>query len=425
MALGPSLIFDKSSLESLNLDEAVLMDNFYMSTITPLFFVECLADLEKKISSTSTPEQLVGSLADRTPDSQGYPNVHHMEILKGELSSQFDLKIVYGRVAMAGGEHVQLGDKKGVVYRRSPEREALERWTERQFLEVERNLAKNWRNALTRINFDAMVKAVMAQLVHWRKPKSVEDAKQIADTIIDYMDPEWLIRFGLDLLGVPEATNYVIDDWTKRLRPPLREYVPYFIFLLTINLFFCLALSAQLLKNVKPSHQVDLAYVYYLPFCSVFTSKDNFHAQIVPLFMNENQTFVNGTEFKSELRLLNEYYSALSEEELKTGLINFAKYPPDDTSFLTTRLWDKYLPRWREIKAKPREPVDPEAEKKLIEELNRMSDSPALQPHDERDSDKLDYVTVIKNVRMRKGKWQRFSTDQEQRILDKKKGAQE
>ena len=44
---GPSLIFDKSSLESLNLDEAVLLDNFYSSVITPLFFVECLADLER------------------------------------------------------------------------------------------------------------------------------------------------------------------------------------------------------------------------------------------------------------------------------------------------------------------------------------------------------------------------------------------
>jgi hypothetical protein len=63
MAQGPCLIFDKSSLESLNLDEAVMMDNFYMSAITPLFFVECLADLEKSIRSNSTPEQLVGSLA--------------------------------------------------------------------------------------------------------------------------------------------------------------------------------------------------------------------------------------------------------------------------------------------------------------------------------------------------------------------------
>src|SRR5580658_3706071 len=107
MAQGPSLIFDKSSLESLSLDEAVLMDNFYMSTITPLFFVECLADLEKKISSNSTPEHLVGSLADRTPELQSYPNVHHMTVLKSELSRQFDLTSVYGRVAIAGGQPVQ------------------------------------------------------------------------------------------------------------------------------------------------------------------------------------------------------------------------------------------------------------------------------------------------------------------------------
>src|ERR1700735_1456284 len=116
MPLGPFLIFDKSSLESLDLDEAVMLDNFYMSNITPLFFVECLADLEKAIKSKSTPEQLVGSLARRSPDMQGNPNVHHLEILKGELSRQIDISQVKGRVAMAGGRLVQLGDKAGVIY---------------------------------------------------------------------------------------------------------------------------------------------------------------------------------------------------------------------------------------------------------------------------------------------------------------------
>jgi hypothetical protein len=169
MAQGPSLIFDKSSLESLNLDEAVLMDNFYLSTITPLFFVECLADLEKEIRSKSTPEQVVGSLADRTPESQSYPNVHHMTILKAELSRQFDLRTVYGRVMLAGGEPVQLGDKKGFVFRQSPEAEALSRWTKREFLDIERNIAKDWRRSLNRVDFDAMVKSVMAQLGRWRK----------------------------------------------------------------------------------------------------------------------------------------------------------------------------------------------------------------------------------------------------------------
>src|SRR6266852_4650231 len=115
MSQGPVLIFDKSSLESLNLDEAVLLDNFYRSNITPLFFVECLADLEKAIKSKSTPEQLVGSLADRTPDLQACANVHHMRVLQGELSRHFDLKSALYRPHIEGGKAMQLGDMKGLV----------------------------------------------------------------------------------------------------------------------------------------------------------------------------------------------------------------------------------------------------------------------------------------------------------------------
>src|SRR5580658_989956 len=400
MSQGPSLIFDKSSLESLNIHEAALMDNFYMSTITPLFFVECLADLEKQLKSGSTPEQFVGSLADRTPDSQGYPNVHHMAILNGELTRQFDIKTVYERVAMAHGEPVQLGDKKGVVYRKSKEQEALERWTKRQFLDVERNIAKQWRRSLTAVDFDAMVKHVMRSIGPWRAPKTLEDAKQIADRIIDYLDTEWLLRFGLDLLGLPEAINVpnaadiVIADWIQRRRPPLREHVPYFVFLLTVNIFFCLVLPTQLLRNVKASHHVDLAYLYYLPFCSVFTSKDNFHAQIVPLFLGPMQTFVNGTDFKEDLKKLNAYYSALPEDVLKTGLINFAAFPPDDTEFFVTRMWDIYLTPWRKMKSQPKRERDPEEEKRILEEVRQLSESPDLRSHDERDIDKVTYVKL-------------------------------
>jgi hypothetical protein len=77
------------------------------------------------------------------------------------------------------------------------------------------------------------------------------------------------LRFGTNLLGVPEATDWVVGDWINRRRPPLREHVPYFVFMHTINVFFCLVLPTQLLKNVKASHHVDLTYLYYLPFCSV------------------------------------------------------------------------------------------------------------------------------------------------------------
>lgn len=419
MAQGPSLIFDKSSLESLNLDEAMMMDNFYMSTITPLFFVECLADLEKAIRSKSTPEQLVGSLANRTPDVQGNPNAHHLHILQAELHRQFDFKNVLGRVALAGGRRIQLGDKKGVVYQQSEEAEAFLRWSRREFLEVERDMAKRWRRSLTAVDFKAMVTRVSEEIGPWRIPKSLPDAKQIADTVIDYLDPEFLLNFGLDLLGVPQATEWVVNDWKERRRPNLREHVPYFVFLLTINIFFCLVLSTQLLRNVKPSHQVDLAYLYYLPFCSVFTSKDNFHAQTVPLFLGPMQDFVNGIDFKEDMKRLVAQYSALPEEVLRTGLINYAAYPPDDDSFITTRMWNKYLPRWRTFKDEPKKPRDPEEDKRNIEELRRMSESPELEPGDETDIESVDYVSLQREVHPQKGKWLRFSEEQINRMRER------
>jgi len=418
MPHGPFLIFDKSSLESLNLDEAVMLDNFYMSNITPLFFVECLADLEKAIRSNSTPEQLVGSLATRTPESQSCPNVHHTTILRGELAGRFDLKTVHGRVVLASGRHVQLGDKKGVIFEHSPEAEAVSRWSKREFLELERNIARQWRRALTGIDLKAMVQSVASALGPWRKPNSLQDARMMADTIIDNMDPEWLIRFGVNLLGAPEASEYVVNTWVQKRRPSLRDHLPYFVFMLTINIFFCLVLPTQLLSNVKPSHKVDLAYLYYLPFCSVFTSKDNFHAGIVPLFLSSEQTFVNGRELKEDLKRLVAHYEALPEDVLKTGLIHFAAYPPDDTGFLITRLWHKYLPGWRAARDMPKPVRDPEEEKRIVEEINRQTDSPELRPSDEQDIDKMDYATIRRMVHPQKGRWLRFSEEQIQRILE-------
>jgi hypothetical protein len=54
---------------------------------------------------------------------------------------------------------------------------------------------------------DAMASEVLGELGHWRKPRSLADAREMAETIIDSMDPEWLIRFGLDLLGRQRPSN--------------------------------------------------------------------------------------------------------------------------------------------------------------------------------------------------------------------------
>lgn len=418
MADGPVLIFDKSSLESLNLDEAVLLDNFYRSNVTPLFFVECLADLEKSIRSNSTPEQLVGSLATRTPDQQACANIFHMKALHGELSRQLDLGDQRGRPMIEGGRAVQLGDHKGLIFEHSQEEEALRRWQKREFLEVERQAAKKWRRTLSQVDFWTMKSSVMAELGRWRKPKSLEDAKRIADTIIDYMDPEWLIVFGLQILGVPEAIDPVRTDWIANRRRPLRNYLPYFTFMLSINIFFCLVLQTELLRNVKQSHQVDLAYLYYLPFCSIFTSKDDFHARIVPLFLSPEQTFVNGSDLKEDLKKLDEYYQQLPDEIQRQGLMTYAQTPPEDTSFLTTRLWDKYLPSWRDKSERVdiNDPLLREALGQLMSKVKEAEQSGI--PHDETNLENIDHLTIRHQIALRKGRYRRFTEEIERKSLE-------
>jgi len=91
MAQGPVTIFDKSTIQSFSLDEAVIFDNFYRSNIPPVFLVECLADLERdKRLMRSTPEQLVGALAEKTPDMQASANVFHLDIVRVPPNSTED-----------------------------------------------------------------------------------------------------------------------------------------------------------------------------------------------------------------------------------------------------------------------------------------------------------------------------------------------
>lgn len=110
---------------------------------------------------------------------------------------------------------------------------------------------------------------------------------------------------------------------------------------------------------------------------------------------------------KQDLARLVELYSSMPDEVLQTGLFTFAQTPPKDTSYIVTRPWDAYLPFRRGFKEEPQGPRDSEADRKLIEEINIWVDGgPGIQSHDEHDVDRLDHVTISRNVMPTKGRWQ-------------------
>lgn len=139
MSLGPVLIFDKSTLQSLSIDESCWLDNFFRCNITPLFFVETLADLEKEVTRGRPPEEIVRNIASKTPTAGSLPNIHHLTLcIRNLLGEEIEMR---GVPIITGGIPSLTGDKKGLVFEPSPEFAALERWQRGKFLEVERLFA--------------------------------------------------------------------------------------------------------------------------------------------------------------------------------------------------------------------------------------------------------------------------------------------
>jgi hypothetical protein len=120
---GPLLIFDKSALQLLSVDDSAWLDNFFESVITPLFYVETLADLEKKMRKHRTAEEEVKLIAARMPEQQAIPAVHHSTLIASELAGFFKLDADRAKRVVPPQAHpVMLGDSKGIIYRDAPKR---------------------------------------------------------------------------------------------------------------------------------------------------------------------------------------------------------------------------------------------------------------------------------------------------------------
>ncbi|HJP67259.1 MAG TPA: hypothetical protein VJ846_00030, partial [Sphingomicrobium sp.] len=326
--MGPMLIFDKSFLQSLSVDEAVILDQMFSCVVTPLFFVETMADLTKETARGRTAEQVVGGLAERTPVAHSYMNTYHQEVILDDLLGrrhEYD-----HRPAVAGGIPVKVEGKAGIVFRKSPERDAFDRWQAGHFLDVERLFARQWRAQIESIDLPAIAKAYKSMLRKEDRPKSHQAARDLAGRLVDAAGQNYRsLLMAHRLLEMPPVSlAATVRNWKEVGSPPLREYASFAAHCLEVDLYFELCLSNGLISDQRPSNQVDISYLYYLPFADVFVSGDKLHRASAPLFMDERQRFAWGPDLKADLAELNAYFSALPEEEKKKGLFTLASKPP-------------------------------------------------------------------------------------------------
>ncbi len=400
--MGPTVLFDKSFLQPLKMDESVWFDHFFYPVVCPIFYVETLADL-KKSGSAREPEDEVRIIADKFPEMHCAPTPHHWDMAVGDLLGNH--VPMTGQTPIVGGRHVKPRGFKGTVFEESEEAKAFSRWQAKEFSALEHEIAQDWRRRLESANLRRVADEFSEVGVFQGRCKTLKDAKARADALVNATD-NTLETLSL-VCGVLEVRqkirSKIMNHWLDAKMPLLTHFAPYAAHRLIVDTVFQIALENDLISPVPHSNRVDIAYLYYLPFSHVFVSTDKLHRKWAPHFLREDQSFIWGPNLKRALSKLNEYYSAFPDSEKEKGLMAFAPYPPKEIAPIVLQLWDKHLVRSPGATTEQTTlDWDPEHANVLKDIINAPS-----VPHDEAgfDSQGADFMSIRHVVPHKKGSW--------------------
>ncbi|MGH8178492.1 MAG: hypothetical protein ACREV5_19725 [Steroidobacter sp.] len=352
MGAGPILIFDKSALQDLPDDEAFLLDALFLSNVVPVFYMEVLADLEKDHRRGVLAADMVSALAEKTPRYNASASAFHGALAIADLQGR-PIEMKTGQVVLDRGSLRRASDGSvGFFADEVPEADALWRWQNHEFDEVEKHYAKAWRASLSAVDNSAMAEWAKRMLPPGQTISTLSDARAFVDGFIERSDSHTL-EFVLQHLNIAQEHKAAIHTRHVSMgRPPLAVFAPYAAYLFKVNLLYALGMASQWISSKPQNNIIDVSYLYYLPFCFVFVSGDKLHARLVPHLKRPDQEFVWAPHLRSALRELNAYYRARGTRVDDLRAAN-SLVPPFDLDNVVTRLWDTFLPGWRHRASAP------------------------------------------------------------------------
>lgn len=270
-----------------------------------------------------------------------------------------------------------------------------------------------WRRSLSALDLQKIAVELRTSYAACQSCKTLTEAHGLARDLCTRADtPRGSLQEIMGFLNVPaECRSWVHDCWNKAGRPEVTEYAAYAAHVVSVNLFFAVALGAGLISHEKASNGVDIAYLYYLPFCQVFVSSDKLHRRCAEVFLRPDQEFVWGLDLKRDLSQLDEHYSKLPAATRERGVMSFASSPPTEGQYLVSDLWDRHMRGWRSPDQRgPSSKLPPAPE--LADKLRRLREAPPTGTvQSDFDSTDVDMVVREFMVRRQKGSWYQVPKD--------------
>lgn len=366
--MGPSIIFDKSALQSMSRPALWQANSLFYTVIPDVLLHEILADLSLDGKNVEPKERVV-MLAKKISFHHACGSMHFRRLCVQDLLGN---RIPMDRrpiVDATTAQRITTEDGKiGLIRDVQPENEALLRWGSSNFSKDDFDFAEKWRSELPA--FD-VVSSTELRNMHIGI-RSIDDVTRHVDMILSAPENHLpILSTYMGFLGCGPATQRrVTFRWHIELpaRQRLPAFAPYTTHCLRVyHLYYCAA-SHGLLPT-KPNTLIDLEYFYHTPFAQIFCSSDRLHKRMAPFVLGDDQSFVDGEQLKVEL-------DALAEARKSDPAVM-----PGEGS-LIHRLWTKH---WQRPPASNRPMSDEERErigKEMKPILEAIREQAKRQPSD-------------------------------------------
>lgn len=401
--IGPKILFDKSFLQSLNIDESVWFNHFYICNVCPMFYIETLADLEKEIKNGRTAEEIIGNIAEKFPQTGMLNDYHDNMCLKNLLGIDIPIN---GQIMIQSGRVINNNNTTGLVIEETEEAKAFYRWQNKEFLTIERDYAKRLRDEVINLKLQDLYDLLNFFPLDYTLTKSIEEVKELVEGYLsdsNYFQKQAFLFCRLMKI-LPITLEKIFLVWKSRGRKSISEYAPYASYSLLIDIVFIISMKRGFISDQRNSNRIDIAYLKYLPFTQIFVSTDRLHEKLTKLFLNNRQEFIWGGDLKEDLTNLNNHYSKLPDEIKQKGIYYFAASPPSDKKFLTSRLHEKYTNF--DFNSEINEFNEPRIDDEYINKIKPLLDAKSMGNDVLNfDSSNSDFMIIKHKMNKKKGSW--------------------
>ena len=381
-------MLDKSAFESLNITEIFFLHQYYFPIISHILIIEINADLKK--SNGRDEKDRVQQLAHKILQLKPTYSMNYQFLIERELSGA---QVEMSRRPIVGQWKGVISEdgKRGYVFDQPLEEAILQKWQLSEFSTADELAAESWRHS---------IEENIIELDKIDKPEILQTLKNLSD-IVSFVEKYLslpLVQKTVfeNILSLYKINSAIASEVFYKLETSqistILDFAPYTSFCYKIFLVFSLALSRGIITPRK-TDIIDLQYLYYLPFTSIFASDDKFHKMFTPLFLENDQIFIPGTFLKADLKKFVEMRKAQNEEERDKWTLYHRNYPPEIESSFTSDLWKKNVsPRFR-TSQNSAEIRSAEENEKIIEKIKKFVDSNEnKEPFESYKDDETDFI---------------------------------